>query len=109
MRAIGDVRMRIGQAFKVKGDRIPDMTDMTGVTVWQSNTAYDHKDKVSYGDYVYQAREDMTASIGNPEDNEDEWTNLNQLACSEVKHVIDHSGYHMEVVGRRKFILTGEN
>jgi hypothetical protein len=109
MRSIGDVRMRIGQAFKVKGDRIPDMTDMTGVTVWQSNTAYDHKDKVSYGDYVYQAREDMTASIGNPEDNEDEWTNLNQLACSEVKHVIDHSGYHMEVVGRRKFILTGEN
>ena len=29
-----------------------------------------------------------------------------ELICHEVKHIVDHSGYHMEINGHRKFDIT---
>ncbi|MEE9409328.1 MAG: hypothetical protein V3V41_00185 [Candidatus Heimdallarchaeota archaeon] len=58
MRSTGDVRLRLGHAFKVRGDRVP--------------------------------------------------SGEQDLVCSEVSHIWDHTGYHMEVLGERKFVTTGE-
>jgi len=112
LRAIGDVRMKVGHSFKVKGDRIPDHPNMEGVEEWVggSNT-FDYKDKVRYpntGGYTYQAIRDVPNTAGSPDGEPTYWENINQLACAEVTHIIDHSGYHMEVTGRRKFIVTGD-
>jgi hypothetical protein len=102
--------MRVGQSFKIKGDRMPNMVDSDDlVGVWNSGTNYSHKQKVSYNGYVYQSLQS-----GNQNKTPDAsssniwWTNMNELHCAEVVHVIDHSGYHMEVTGRRKFITSGE-
>ena len=102
--------MRVGKSFKVKGDRMPNMTDMDNVTVYAAGTSYDEGDKVSYNGYVYQSLKD--GQSGNTPDavsSEDVyWENVNKLACSEVRHLIDSEGFHMTVQGCRKFILTGE-
>ncbi len=58
MRSTGDVRLRLGHAFKVRGDRVP--------------------------------------------------SGEQDLVVSEVTHIWDHTGYHMEVLGERKFTTTGE-
>lgn len=110
IRALGDVRMRIGKSFKVKGDRMPNMTDMDGVNAYNASTSYDIGDKVSYGGYVYQSlKENQSGHTPDAAASEDVWwENVNKLACSEVRHTIDHTGYHMSVQGCRKFILTGE-
>lgn len=107
LRSIGDVRMRVGQSFLVKGDRIPDnpdsFPDWTTAPILKGT-------KVGYfdgtDDFAYQARIDTTNDP--PNLNPEQWENLNKLACAEVTHIIDHTGYHMEVSGRRKFITTGE-
>ena len=36
-----------------------------------------------------------------------DWVNLNELVCEEVKHIIDHGGYQMEILGKRKFVTEG--
>ena len=86
------------------------MTDMDGVTVYDSGEEYDHKEKVSYGGYVYQSLQDGNVNK-TPDASSSElwWENVNELACGEVVHIIDHTGYHMTVKGRRKFIVTGED
>tara|TARA_R110002020_G_scaffold220247_3_gene428174 strand:+ start:1523 stop:4888 length:3366 start_codon:yes stop_codon:yes gene_type:complete len=61
IRALGNVKIRLGHKFKVKGDRVPL----------------------------------NTADVDEQE-----------LICHEVKHIIDHSGYHMEINGHRKFDIT---
>lgn len=114
LRSIGDVRMRVGKSFKVKGDRMPNMTDMidpddgSPIDDWVYNNNYSHKQRVKYNGYVYQA---IVSSNQNhqPDTSPTWWTNLNELACAEVRHIIDHTGYHMEVQGRRKFIVTGDD
>jgi len=104
--SIGDVRMRIGKSFKVKGDRMPNMIDMDGVVTYNGSNPYNRGDKVSSGGYVYQALQAVPANVTPP--NNSYWENLNQLVCSEVRHVIDSTGYKMNIQARRKFILTGE-
>ncbi len=104
--SIGDVRMRIGHSFKVKGDRMPNMVDMDGVVTYNGSNPYSRGDKVSSGGYVYQAIQAVPATTTPP--NTSYWENMNELVCSEVSHIIDSTGYHMNVTARRKFILTGE-
>ena len=58
MRSTGDVRLRLGHRFKVRGDRVPEGEQ--------------------------------------------------DLVVSEVTHIWDHTGYHMEALGERKFVTTGE-
>jgi len=58
----GDVRMKFGQSFKVKGDRVPN--------------------KDSGEDYI-------------------------TMVCKSVEHKIDHTGYHMTILGQKKFVTTG--
>jgi len=110
LRSIGDVRMRIGQSFRVKGDRMPNMVDMDGVTVWSNGTSYAEGAKVSYDGYVWQSLQNSNSNkTPDTSQNEDVWwENLNRLSCYEVRHIIDHTGYHMIVGGRRKFILQGD-
>ena len=104
LRAIGDVRMRVGESFTVKGDRTPNQPSQQAA--WSPTTSYNPLDKVSFDDRVYQARR---ANLNKqPDLNPLDWENLNKVACASVKHIIDHTGYHMEVVARRKFITTGE-
>jgi len=104
LRAIGDVRMRVGESFTVKGDRTPNQPSQQAA--WSPTTSYNPLEKVSFDDRVYQARR---ASLNKqPDLNLLDWENLNKVACASVKHIIDHTGYHMEVVARRKFITTGE-
>lgn len=104
LRVIGDVRMRVGEAFIAKGDRTPNQPSQHAA--WNIITPYNAGDKVSSLDRVYQARQDNLAQF--PANNPDDWENLNKVSCASVKHIIDHTGYHMEVVARRKFITTGE-
>ena len=107
IRSIGDVRLRVGQSFKIKGDRMPNMTDMDGVVNYNVVQTYSRGDKVSSGGYVYQALQSVPTNTTPP--NNSYWENLNELACSEVRHIIDHTGYHTQIQARRKFILTGED
>jgi hypothetical protein len=103
--------MRIGKSFKVKGDRMPNMVDMDNVSTWSSSQTYDLGAKVNFTDgYVYQSLQAQnTNKTPNTSANEDVWwENVNKLSCSEVRHIIDHTGYHMQIQARRKFILTGE-
>ena len=108
LRSIGDVRMRIGKSFKVKGDRMPNMIDMDGVNAYSSSTTYSVGTKVSYNGYVFQALQSSNQGNTPNDSNKLWWNNLNELACGEVRHIIDDTGYHMEVTGRRKFVVTGE-
>lgn len=105
LRSIGDVRMRVGQSFLVKGDRIPDSPK--SFIEWDNATSFAPETKRSFEGFSYQAR--IQTTIGDePADFPEQWENLNKLACGEVTHIIDSTGYHMEVSGRRKFITTGE-
>ena len=104
--SIGDVRMRIGHSFKVKGDRMPNMVDMDGVVTYNVSNPYNRGDKVSSGGYVYQAIQAVPTNNTPP--NTSYWENMNELVCSEVSHIIDSTGYKMNITARRKFILTGE-
>lgn len=104
--ALGDVRIRVGHSFKVKGDRMPNLTDMDGVTAYNSGQTYNRGDKVSSGGYVYQALQAVPTNT--TPSNINYWENLNQLVVSEVHHVVDSTGYKMSITARRKFILTGE-
>ncbi len=61
IRALGNVKIRLGHKFKVSGDRVP--VNLSG-------------------------------------------TQEQELICHEVKHIVDHSGYHMEINGHRKFDIT---
>jgi len=68
LRSIGDVRMRVGEAFTVKGDRTPNQPAQHAA--WNVATSYNAGDKVSFSDRVYQARQD---NIGQqPDTNPDE-------------------------------------
>ena len=107
LKAIGDVRMRIGKSFKVKGDRIPEHPDT--FSAWASSTAYSSGDKVEHGGYTWRAIQNVPSNIGSPSaSTKSYWENLNELSCAEVTHTIDDSGYHMEITARRKFIVTGD-
>ena len=107
LKAIGDVRMRVGKSFKVKGDRIPEHPDT--FSNWASSTAYSSGDKVTYNGYTWRAIQNVPSNIGSPSTStKSYWENLNELSCAEVTHTIDDSGYHMEITGRRKFIVTGD-
>ncbi len=64
MRTIGDVRMKFGQSFKVKGDRVPN--------------------KETGQDFI-------------------------RMVCKSVTHTIDHTGYHMDIVGQKKFTTRGDD
>lgn len=102
--SIGDVRLRIGKSFKIKGDRIPNHPSQ--YSAWSGATSYTTNQVVSYGGYSWRAKQ---ASLNKqPDTNPLHWENLNELACAEVTHIIDHSGYRVEVLGRRKFFTTGE-
>lgn len=107
LRSFGDVRMRVGKSFKITGDRIPENPDQ--YNAWSNATTYAVGDKVSYDGYTYMSKQsgniNNTPSGGSTDAY---WENINKLVCAEVKHIIDHTGYHMEVIARRKFVVTGE-
>jgi hypothetical protein len=112
LRTIGDVRMRVGKSFKTKSDRMPNLNDMDTVSGYNSGTGYAAGAKVRYPDnddgYVWESRQGSNQNHTPNTTNKLWWTNLNELACAEVKHIIDHTGYHMEVRGRRKFLTVGD-
>ncbi len=108
-RSTGDVRTRVGQKFTIVGDRIPDKPE--NFPVWSSSVSYNLGDKVQFNNgtanYAYRAL--ATTALGeSPTTVPSKWENINQLACSSVKHIIDGTAYHMELDGRRKFVTTGE-
>ena len=37
----------------------------------------------------------------------DFWENMNEVVASEIKHIYDHDGYHCEIAGFRKFVVSG--
>lgn len=108
-RSVGDVRARIGLLVTIVGDRIPDKPSQ--FDVWNSGTSYNVGDKVQFNDgsrnYAYRVLEATTAGQS-PTTNPELWENINQLAISSVKHIIDGTGYHMELDARRKFTTTGD-
>ena len=105
LRSIGNVSMRLGHRFRIKGDRIP--YNPSSYYAYDGFTAYTpNSSPVSYNGYSWQCIKSNTGVI--PENNPIFWNCLNELICEEVKHIIDHEGYVMEVFGKRKFITTGE-
>lgn len=103
IRAVGDVRMRIGKSFNVKGDRIPEHPDL--YTSWSSGTTYANNAKVKYNGFTYMSKSDSNQGNTPIDTNDGYWENLNRLACATVTHILDHTGYHMEIVARRRFRL----
>lgn len=101
-RSIGDTRIRVGQRFTIIGDRIPDKPDL--YSDWDSGTVYSAGQKVKFNNYAWIALTSTSAGES-PTTNPTKWDNLNQLSCSSVKHIIDGTGYHVEVDGRRKFTV----
>ena len=102
MMAHGDVRMRLGQLFKITGSRVPEQA--SNETPWNIITNYVIGDKVSKLGFVWQSIKDGIARI--PENNPIFWVNLNESVCSEVKHIIDNDGYTIQVLGVRKFVYN---
>lgn len=102
-RGVGDVRMRIGKNFHVKGSRIPDYPDQ--YSDWDSNTTYVAGQRVKFTDgYAYICL--SNTSLGeSPSTQPTKWDNLNRIVCSSVTHIIDGNGYNMEVEGRRRFVI----
>jgi hypothetical protein len=102
-RGVGDVRMRVGQNFYITGSRIPDNPNQ--YFDWDSQDTYSVGEKVSFTDgYAYVCI--VNTSTGeSPTTSPEKWDNLNKLVCSNVKHIIDSTGYTMEVEGRRKFVV----
>ena len=95
--------MRIGKSFNVKGDRIPESPDL--YNNWLTGTTYANNAKVKYNGFTYMSKTDGNQGNTPTDTNDGSWENLNRLACGTVKHIIDHTGYHMEVVARRRFRL----
>jgi len=106
IRAVGDVRMRIGKSFNVKGDRIPESPDLYQEwTASYTGNGYPINAKVKYNGFTYMSKTADNQGNTPTDTNDGYWENLNRLACGSVRHVIDHTGYHMEVVARRRFRL----
>ncbi len=103
IRSVGDVRLRFGEAFRMIGSRVPEQASNN--PAWSIITNYNEGDKVSSLGYVYQARRDNLAQF--PDNNPDDWDNLNRHVVSEVKHIFDHDGYHTEIAAFRKFTVSG--
>jgi len=106
MKAHGDNRMRLGQRFKATGSRVPFQPSL--FDLWLVGTSFIAGDKVRFGtppdEFAYRAIRD---NIGQqPDNNPDDWENMNELVCSEVKHIIDSDGYMNEFTGVRKFLLV---
>lgn len=104
-RSVGNVKIRVGQLFTVVGDRIPDNPNQ--FTAWNSGSTYSVGDKVEFDGFAYRAL-DSTSAGESPTTTPSKWENINQLACSSVKFIIDGNGFTMELDGRRKFTTTGE-
>ena len=104
--AHGDVRMRLGEKFKITGDRVPENANNPNYIAWVvTPKIYSIGDKVTRGGFVWQSLQNLNiAKI--PESSPEWWQNLNESVCAEVKHVIDNDGYTMQVLGVRKFIFT---
>jgi len=98
----GDVRMRLGQKFKVTGSRVPEQA--VNYTAWNIITNYNIGDKVSKDGFVWQSIRDGISRI--PATNPSYWINLNETVCVEAKHIIDNDGYTMQIIGVRKFVFT---
>ena len=106
IRSTGDVRLRFGKHFKVKGSRV--LENPTNFTAWSNGGNYSINSKVSYNGYSYQALKASTsASPKQPDTNSDYWENLNKYSISTVRHLFDHDGYHCEIAGFRKFVVSG--
>jgi hypothetical protein len=111
LRSLGDVNMKLGYRFRVSGDRIPYNPDT--YIAWSSATTYNKSsDPVEHNGYSWKSLVDGNTS--EPEElingvltTSTDWVCLNELVCEEVKHIIDHSGYQMEVFGKRKFVTEG--
>ena len=101
IRAVGDVRMRIGKSFNVKGDRIPESPDL--YNAWLTGTTYANNAKVNYNGFTYMSKTNNNQGNTPTDTNDGHWENLNRLACATVKHIIDGTGYHMEITARRRF------
>ena len=101
MLAHGDVRMRLGQTFKITGSRVPEQ--ISNYSAFNAGTTYAKGDKVALGGFVYQSLQDN--NLGNAVTLEQWWTNLNESVCAEVKHIIDSDGYTMQILGVRKFVF----
>jgi len=102
----GDVRLKFGHSFKVKGSRVPEnVSNKTLYPDWSSSTSYSVGNNVSHGDYTYQALK--AGSNKQPDSNADYWENLNKFTVSSVTHTFDHGGYRAEVAGFRKFVVSG--
>ena len=111
LRSLGDVNMKLGYRFRVSGDRIPHNPD--SYIAWSSATTYNKtSDPVKHNGYSWKSLVDGNTS--SPEElilgvmtSSTDWVNLNELVCEEVKHIIDHGGYQMEILGKRKFVTEG--
>lgn len=102
----GDVRLKFGHSFKVKGSRVPENAlNKTLYPDWSSSTSYSVGDNVSHGNYAYQALK--AGSNKQPDSNADYWENLNKFTVASVTHTFDHGGYRAEVAGFRKFVVSG--
>ena len=102
----GDVRLKFGHSFKVKGSRVPEnVSNKTLYPDWSSSTSYSVGDTVSYGGYTYQALK--AGSNKQPDTETTYWENLNKFTVASVTHTFDHGGYRAEVAGFRKFVVSG--
>ncbi len=102
MLAHGDVRMRLGQKFKVTGNRVPEQT--TNLSPWLGIT-YNIGDKVELNGFAWQSIRDNNSGHS-PDVSPTYWINLNESVCAEVKHIIDNDGYTMQILGVRKFVFN---
>jgi len=102
----GDVRLKFGQSFKVKGSRVVENpSNTTKFPLWTAQ-AYNQGDTVSYDGYSYQAITNTLAS-DQPDTSPTKWENLNKYVVSTVTHIFDHDGYRTDIAGFRKFVVSG--
>ena len=95
--------MRIGKNFHVKGSRIPDYPDQ--YSDWNAGQPYLVGQKIKFtDDYAYICLAN-TSDGESPTTNPEKWDNLNELVCATVTHIIDGTGYNMEVEGRKRFVV----
>jgi len=107
IRATGDVRLQFGKRFTILGSRVPDQP--TNYGAWNIITPYTAGQKVRFtsagGTFAYGA---LISTTGDqPDTNPTVWENLNQAVVSEVTHTYDHDGYHVDIAGFRKFVVSG--
>lgn len=102
-RGVGDVRMRIGKKFNIVGSRIPDYPEQ--YPDWNIGQTYLVGQKIKFtDDYAYVCLTNTSAGES-PTTNPEKWDNLNELVCASVTHIIDGTGYNMEVEGRKRFVV----